>query len=447
MNSLKRTFTLLLFALCVFVGFGTAVPLSVRADLLTGAFDGQPLPLSSDPSSGMLLGYTSNGSLALYVSADPANTSPVYAALYNPISGTSNYTSRVYASAEANQTVHWCYINVASGVVNNTGTNSIAYQQDSLYVLYYENAQFSAGYNSSVAGFDTLSNALAGIRDYIDNQPPVIDPNDSISAFYLPAGNVAYINVSNTALPYSVTLRQDFEVLSSLIGEPWNSNQTFGWAVAEPGPSMSYPRYSSVSFSDESVDWDKQAPTNVFGQTTNGVKVYTGESLPVDGQNLTAKYAVVFNPLYSRVMGRDQLETNKAIRIIVKGAASIRVYPLTATVSMSGVSNVISGDYSTGDIEEQGGQTHITWDKEPHFGGNNEPPADESADNAIQRLLQGILGIFNRGGQAISSLINAGSEFMSNMGSLFSWMPPPLLDVVVSAVVLFVIIGVLKLLL
>lgn len=84
----------------------------------------------------------------------------------------------------------------------------------------------------------------------------------------------------------------------------------------------------------------------------------------------------------------------------------------------------------------------------PSDGGNTgQPPLDNDGSiiALVQRFVNRVKSLFNSVGDAITTLFNGGSSFMSRLADIFSWLPEPVSAILVSALIVVIVVGLIKL--
>lgn len=305
--------------------------------------------------------------------------------------------------------------------------------------LYYRITSGTYNANSvvpSVPMFETLNDALNAINDWIDN-PPVSSQPLSLA---LQPGNVAYIDITNTNA--TITLTQHTSVAywqltsTQYIGAS-NSLPSSGFTVPIAGTGM--------------IDWVGVGRKTVQGQYNDWTSVNQISGSASDHQHV---YAIVVNPLQNNVTTGSGLDVssvaNGIINISVDPAWSVKIYQLENQFSLGIDSNTQSGDTGTGTYDSNTGQWTYTNDQtgesfDQQFGGMTTPDSQfDSIHDFLENIANTISGFFSGAINAVSTLVGAGSSFFGVLGGLYSWLPPAVYSVLVSALIIVITIGVIK---
>lgn len=347
-----------------------------------------------------------------------ASASKFYICLTFPTSGSFSYDAATFSSDCGLYTYRKTYQIVNSNYPDGTISNSC----------------FGPYFNSE----DDMFAALADVCE--NGIPSTADPHDL--SFSLPAGNVMFLELSSSTS--SIDLFQEMGVLSSLFstnGNWWMPYDSYGFSNSLPS--------SSDRLSGSSISWGKSGNTNFLGQTTSA-------SYSLSFSNPSSQYLWIQHLSASQ----DQYEEfSNPILIRASGILSYKVYPLdSGIISVDGQLStgtiVGSGDSFTGSYDPDTQSWVTTNDSTgqagaPSVGGDNiGSSALGSGGKTIFNFLQKIaddLSTFFRGAVgAVSTLVSSASDFFTSIGGLFSWLPSPVYSVLISALILAITIGVIK---
>ena len=275
-------------------------------------------------------------------------------------------------------------------------------------------------------------------------QSAVIPTNPT--PFNLPAGNVAYVRTlgSNKNITITGTWANR---LTGAYGRMENTNIMVAYDKDLPTDVTTYPLSGSVY-----PTFGKSGATNVTGQSHTA-------STTVDGSITISKYTVILNPYGYNLSNETGVPTDLNPTLQITGYFSeVKIYPLDSTY------NLVNGDSFTADPDDALTSDNITTDGgdvtfqnndgqtvTPNQGGNNTISENETyvsviaqIKNLISRLVERIEGTFDVGHSAIGTLVNAMHNFVGIFGQLYSWMPTEVYNVVISAIMIAVVIGVFK---
>lgn len=418
------------FVLCVILLF-VLCSVPTNADSSNGiSFSNSSIPVvaswTESPSDGVYIGKYNNGNT--YAQALDSDCYCFFVnAFYYVASPTQNARTLIFGAASA---------------FVNPSTYSSDYQ---LYSTYFAPGTFT---DVSIPLYSSLDSALSDLRDFIDNGGGGSSSSDPYDLDYsLPPGNVAFIELTSDSS--GLILTTDMPTLSNLFGSAWsNVSQMYGYSNSLPTSGTSF-NTSGLS----TIDWSKAAPFNVLGQSKNAAKI-----LSVSTSNT---YLVIYNPLYFYVRdGGNGAESsfldNGYIRIRLNDVSNVKVFSLTSsaqigpnastedaissTVTSSGVTQTIDPDTGLPIWTDSDGNTV----EAPGVGTGNIASSGTTTFSILQQIADTISNFFQGSVGAISNLIDNGSSFMSKLGTLYSWLPPPVYAVLTSALILVITIGVIK---
>lgn len=319
-------------------------------------------------------------------------------------------------------------VKTASGVVSPTSL-------DSGTQLYYASLSASSINEVFVPEFDSTDAGLAAVREYIDNGAGSSDSLRELS-FTLPMGNVAYIDISGNSGVSSEAWFSLYKSMSFWDDRGYTSQSEYiGFANSIPSSiDVSGGQFSGLS----QFRWSGVPDYNIFGQAKN--YQYIGSL------NSSSRYLVVYN-----AVGNNATSGGVPITVSVSQARSVRVIPLTTDYS--------GGEYSASGFDSDGLEYNYddssdTWYWSDSGGSPSVGPSEggktviDSGQLTINQWLQKIandLGNFFAGAiGAVTTLVGYASEFFQTLGGLYSWLPAPVYSVLISALIVAITIGVIK---
>lgn len=305
--------------------------------------------------------------------------------------------------------------------------------------LYIRTLYFGNSLDSSyLPCYSSTSDFLSAVRDYIDN-----GGGGSASSelnYSLPPGNVAFIEVDSSN---SFSLNTQFVEITGLFSGTFSkTSQTWGW-------SDSVVTSGSFPLSGHNIiPWAKGDKSNLLGQSHYGVASST--SLSGSG-----KYLVIYNPLYSfQNDSENNFEHNFNVNISCTAVKSITVVSLKGNLA-SGIesswtlTSIPDGEVWTGEIDSETGSLSFIDSQgnsgNPSYGGDNYiADSTQNFRGWLNGVVSSVLGVLESGRNAIITLVSGASSFFAVLPSLYSWLPSPVLSVLISAMVLVLAIGVIK---
>lgn len=303
--------------------------------------------------------------------------------------------------------------------------------------------------------FSSIGDLFAAVRDYIDNPPdsgPALEP----FSYSLAPGNVIFIDVSGSD-PTDVAVLTSSTGFSYSASELQNTNQAFGYLDSIPS-SFTLPLSGT-----NNIPWAPAGNPNLYGK-------YQHKTRSVYAYSSNHQYFVVVNPTYdpytlaSGVVGDNVAfaydnsnATNSYIDISGFSARAFKVYSLNSQLiyDSGGWSSVTESDGpSYSGSYDSSTQTWTTVNdtsgesESPPLGGTNNIESDATTSETIFAWLETIassIGSFFRGSiGAVTSLVASGSEFFRSISGLYSWLPSPVLSVLLNALIIAITIGVIK---
>ena len=395
-----------------------------------------------------------------------------------PVNGHIYYLG--YSSTLKN--IYWCYVHY--------GNNWQLYAMSDAYFSgissYNDQFQsFSNSSNSSQAYYENGSIATGVYSTMITNAQVVSVPlyfssfDDALDAFIefrdggfstdvterflysMPSGYL--LKLSSTA-SFSVD-RRFYSVMNSTYNylhlknnsagsdgvTDFRENGAFHGVVSSSSLVNGATLGSIFTGSGNEVPW-QPTNANILGRATDYSYLGTQSwSVPVGSS------FVIWYPYYYGLTDPDINEPDISLNLLISHSQplSVEVIKIQADSTVYDnsviVTSSLTGDSTTGSQAETGDdQITITTTNTPTGGGNagDAPLSDNtSVLGVLSRLTNLITGLFHDAIDAIQSLVNTGSSFMQVVAGMFSWLPPELLGVLSSALIVIVVIGVVKLLL
>lgn len=441
---------LLIISLCAsFFAFAASASSS------SGSWDGQPIPtFSGTPtysdleSSGFLVCSTynryANTTYPVYYLITSGD-SPVFVSAYDFSSSEVVGTASIVL-ASVSPFSYYCSSG-ANGVMSG-GSLKTADSDTGLY-YYAFSTNLRPDYEFSIPLFSSRADAMAALADVCENGIPPSAELHELS-YTLAPGNAIYIDISGSDFN-DVYLYCKHSYFSSNGSFKYN-DQYIGYADSLPSETASYPLAGSSL-----ISWNPARPYDLFGRTNNG-SYYSS----VNDSN--GKYLVISNPAYisnTSALGNpengfslDQYTLNGAIDISVDQAVDFKVFGLSSSAKfVDGVSSVdttTNGSSWSGTLDSSTGTWVTTNDQTgeagyPTPGGSNSPDsATTSIFDWLQNIANQISSFFSGSVGAVSTLVSSASDFFHSLSGLYSWLPSPVYSVLISALIIAITIGVIK---
>lgn len=394
------------------------------------SFTGQPLPIvtsSSDViSSGLYAGYTTRSSTETWKYYFGSYNSPDDVYCFAVTSGT--YISFVLASRSQGNYVYNAH-GSGSDYINTSSSN---YFSSVSPVLFYHShtVQWAVASSSTflVPTFDSIEDGLNAVNAYIDSGGGGLANPVSLTKD-VPAGNALYIQIPTNAT-VSISCSMSSEVAHP---QSWITNQYWGTASGYPSSISGNPSGSTP------ISWNGYGDKTIFNRYKSFY--WNGTVSSSDG------YIFIVNP-YASIDEYDQ-SFNPTIYVTVDQAKGYKYYQLTGGISSNGTigqqsdGTTASGEYdsNTGQWTSVNDETGLPWS--PSEGGGNLITTNSINDwlrtiaTQISNFFQGAIG-------AVTTLVSAGSAFINQLISLYSWLPAPVYAVLSSALIIVITIGVIK---
>lgn len=356
-----------------------------------------------------------------------------------------NYYKIIAISETANNT-----FNETDSDTNNTYSYSVNSAFGDYFNYFLSSASPASNItwtpNITVFEYDaTVSDINSAFDSFLNGQ----SSNNSEVTFTLPRGNVLYFKVTANQ---DVHFESDFMVNSALFSSgtygPWgDTQQRFGAVSALPNSSTVFPLSSQ-----NPITWYKSPSQNVLGQTKTGRASISC---------VTNQYYCFYNPAFSYISDSQERDSVGGTVHVNGSFAEIKIYPLSqqltienGQVLMNSDSNDGFASYFDGTSNENGTVTFTDQDGNiglPVNGGQNQQDAPitaqgliESIKGTLQNILREIESLFTFGYEAIQNLVGTISEFTSVFSQLYTWLPSPVYQALISAIIIAITIGVFK---
>lgn len=419
------------FVLALFVLFiSISVPVFAYTDTSINDVDftEQPIPVASGftvsamYNSGMPVG--ASGSASVHVVSN--SNDHVYCFAISPNPSATNIVCVSVDSFTATLTKNTSPMDYAS-------LNSTSYTYNSRQLYYMNNTSFGT-YTDLIPIFSSLNDGFSAFFDWLDNPPPVVAPHSLNTT--LPAGNAIIINVSgNNAEALSLSSTSALRHKDN-----WSDgNQMMGYFSSAP-TSLSSPFEGT-----HSITWRGVGSPNLFGgyNTWNT----TAPLLP------TGNYLVIVNPAYPND-NPDSITSNQAsngaITISCGYCLSAQIVPLSSSWSNGSIVSTsgelrLDGEYDPSTDSWTFNNSVTGQPQNPVAGGLTDVDAEHITINDWLQNISHQIGSFFAGAiGAVSTLVSSGSDFIHSLSGLYAWLPAPVYSVLVSALILVITIGVIK---
>lgn len=379
-------------------------------------------------------------------------------------------------------------VELFNGIVAYLNGNNVKIGFDGVYTSNYS---FTSGYlyfwcNS--AGVNSINYAKS-------------DSDLAFGSQYAYTSSLIYFESSNTYLhPYDVgiTYGSSFDTALDLIGESVNFSVPSGYALIVGSTSgdveiigRSYSIQNSWSFSTLELDSPFRSNGSVqrvlaLGNIRDGfspdLNAISSTLIPWSATNtnpfgIASSYSfygeddillssgscfVITNPVYygtgtlqNQIIRENAVDLNVNLQLQYSTRPSTRLVALESLVNIT--DNQFFSYYSVfrPEVYDESGTPFVDGDtvtevfpSAPSGGGNNgQPPVNEnSITGIVSRLVNDIKGFFESAVNGINDLVSSGSGFMQAVGQMFSWLPQPLLLLIVSGFTILLVVGVLKVL-
>lgn len=271
--------------------------------------------------------------------------------------------------------------------------------------------------------------------------------------FLLQNGWLSVIDFGTSGTSYDLTLNTSFAEYSHLSQPWWDSTQRYWFTDTMPAVG------STITNSETGIliPWDKTGNTDLFDRSKSAVASLSGTS--------SARYMVIYNPAYhmfNMFLSGNKTEPNLPVSISgIPQGSTISLFKMDESMHLtSGLTSEFISD--AGSAVATGSALNITdsfVDNDgnsvvQNSGGANdihESPGiisyivaiNDTLDNFTDQFVQLLSAPITH----IQQLVISGSNFFTVFGSLFTWLPVDVYQIIIGAFVVMVVIGVIKLLL
>lgn len=274
----------------------------------------------------------------------------------------------------------------------------------------------------------------AGLDDfvYFVNNPPVSAQSLNYS---LPPGNAIYIQVPSGA-SYTLGCRMPESVLGTNHYPGNNQAVTLVQSLPSGGSAPSSPL----------IPWAQIGALSYLGLSRNAT---------YSASVASSGYLCIVNPLYysGTANGPYEFLSNGAIDISIDLQTGFWVYPLDSTLGFTSglgldVSTEVLDTPYTGSIDPDTGE--ITWEDSdggssaPTTGGGNLVDTSETIFDFLRNISQELSTFLKGPVSAIQTVVSSIRDFMSSFTQLYTWLPSPVYNLITSALMIALTIGVIK---
>lgn len=287
----------------------------------------------------------------------------------------------------------------------------------------------SYSYETHLPVFSDWRSAL----DYFSGN--VVSPSFATLRYTLPPGNALYVQVSSGS-EYSLNVRMPESVLGSNHYPGNNQVATLVSSLPSGGSAPSAPL----------VPWVQSGALSALGLSRNAT---------YSGTTASSGYLCIVNPLYysGTANGPYEFMANGSIEITVDTQSVFYVYPLDSQLRFTsglgiGVDTTIIDTPYDGQFDPDTG--YIIWtdpeggNQSPDFGGGNLEPVSETIFDWLRNISQQFADFLKGPVNAVQVVVNAIRDFMGSFVQLYSWLPTPVYQLITSALMIALTIGVIK---
>lgn len=194
------------------------------------------------------------------------------------------------------------------------------------------------------------------------------------------------------------------------------------------------------------LDWTGYGNPNLLNLYKNWFSQW---DLALDANRTNESYLMIINPMVDGTSTTSQVY-NPWVTVQLDKALSYNIYPLKTQLTSSGIESsnngsvVYGGEYddTTGEWQTTGSDGQPVT---PTTGGQTSViPANTSVQDWLKNISTQISSFFGGAIDSIRILADAISSFTSSLKSLYMWLPNPVMNVVTSAIIISLTIGVIK---
>lgn len=382
-------------------------------------------------NDGLVVGTFSDSSVPPYKAVSNSQSYPIYLFRVGDSTTTSRLCAVCYVGDDSVAGLRISYrILRSSSSVNDISLTRSSLSGYSEYFVGYRNNTFPDIWNESIPYFSSVDDGVIAFASYRENGSSGGGLANPVSLTKeVPAGNALYIQIPTNAT-VSVSCSMSSEVAHP---QSWITNQYWGTASGYPSSISGNPSGSTP------ISWNGYGDKTIFNRYKS---FYWNNTVSSSGG-----YIFIVNP-YASIDEYDQ-SFNPTIYVTVDQAKGYKYYQLTGGISSNGTigqqsdGTTASGQYdaSTGQWTSVNDDTGLPWT--PSEGGGNLITTNSINDwlrtiaTQISNFFQGAIG-------AVTTLVGAGSAFINQLISLYSWLPAPVYAVLSSALIIVITIGVIK---
>lgn len=285
--------------------------------------------------------------------------------------------------------------------------------------------------NPSIPTFSSVSDALSSFLSFVS----VTTYPLSVS---LPAGNMIIVDLDGFDYSkdryWSVTTHFEYPTVTGFA-----QNQIFGQWDSIPNP-ITIPPSGYVG-----IDYQPNGNPTFTGLYYDLARTYVLDYNP----GVTGRYLYVINPY--RAADSDEQDANPTMNLYFSQASAYQILALRTDMTNSpfGQWTNVDGDSWSGNYDPDTGLWDSINDQTgepggPVTGGGNAISPQSTINQWLQNIANQIASFFSGAIGAVSTLVNAGSQFFSRVSGLYTWLPSQVYSVLVSALILVITIGVIK---
>lgn len=325
----------------------------------------------------------------------------------------------------------YIYDVTTSGNVNNPRVRSLSLTTISGNQVYLYGYGVGTSYSDTIPVFSTQ----ALLYEAFLNSPSEPEPATQALQYSLPPGNAIYIQVPQGA-SYTLKTRMPESVLGSNHYPGNNQAITLVQSLPSGGSAPTSPL----------IPWQQDGALSVLGLSRNA---------SYQGTNASAGYLCIVNPLYysGTANGPYEFLSNGSIDISIDMQSGFVVYPLDSSLGFtSGLginvdTSILDTPY-TGEVDLETGE--IIWQDSsggstaPTTGGGNLVSTSETIFDFLRNIADEISTFLKGPIQAIQTVVAAIRQFLSSFTQLYMWLPAPVYNLITSALMIALTIGVIK---
>lgn len=322
----------------------------------------------------------------------------------------------------------------ASGSVVFTGSYFSINSKSQYNSVWVSNSYQPVGQNQVLSTIPSFASNQDAVNEFLSESPDM--GTTSSFQYSLPPGNVAYIEFGGSS---AIKLTMDFPELSNSFGTPFHKANS-AYSLVDSLPTVG----SSVA-SGTIIPWEKSGRLNLIGQTS------VGSFGPIGP--IATRYISVINPsYYDHVLVTGTYRQNPSIQIEALNVLSIHVFPLQSEFSFNNdtgqITTTIAGDSYVGDVDLETGELNWTApdgsSSAPPLGGNNLPEAGNSIFDTLRSIASDFSDFLKGPVSAIRVVVSSIRDFLSSFTQLYIWLPSPVYNLITSALMIALTIGVVK---